>query len=98
MTDVARIHLAAAFDITISGQWLIAAADPFNCNEMINAVKKLKPSAKVPQHLAEPGKDLVSKIMRPVQRCSGNGGDRKVILLLRRLSGRTWRGFVEYCV
>jgi hypothetical protein len=58
MTDVARIHLAAAFDSTIVGQRFIAAAAPFNWNELIDVVQKIKPSAKVAKHLADPGKDL----------------------------------------
>lgn len=59
MTDVARIHLAAAFDATIIGQRFIAAADKFDWNKLIDEIQKLKPSAKVAPHYPEPiGRDL----------------------------------------
>ncbi|KAK3653217.1 hypothetical protein LTR56_004753 [Elasticomyces elasticus] len=58
MTDVARLHLAAAFDATIVGQRFIASAAPFNWNEMIDVVQKLKPSAQVAPHYAEPNVDM----------------------------------------
>ncbi|KAK5709724.1 hypothetical protein LTR17_019544 [Elasticomyces elasticus] len=58
MTDVARLHLAAAFDATIVGQRFIASAAPFNWNEMIDVVQKLKPSAQVAPHYAEPNIDM----------------------------------------
>lgn len=59
MTDVARIHLAAAFDATVAGERFIAAADKFHWNELIDTVQKIVPSAKVAEHLPEPiNKDL----------------------------------------
>jgi nucleoside-diphosphate-sugar epimerase len=59
MTDVARIHLAAAFDATVFGERFIAAADKFNWNELIDTVRRIAPDAKVAKHLPEPiDKDL----------------------------------------
>lgn len=53
-----RIHLAAAFDSTISGLRLIADADRFDWNELIDTVQKLAPSAAVSVRLSNPDIDL----------------------------------------
>jgi hypothetical protein len=58
MTDVARLHLAAAFDATVNGQRFIAAAAKFDWNELIDTVQKLAPAAKVAPRLENPDKDL----------------------------------------
>jgi hypothetical protein len=58
MTDVARLHLAAAFDATVTGQRFIAAAGKFDWNELIDTVQRLAPTAKVAPRLVNPDKDL----------------------------------------
>jgi nucleoside-diphosphate-sugar epimerase len=58
MNDVARLHLAAAFDATVIGQRFIAAAAKFDWNELIDVVQKLAPTAKVAPRLVNPDKNL----------------------------------------
>ncbi|KAL2075841.1 hypothetical protein VTL71DRAFT_784 [Oculimacula yallundae] len=58
MTDVARLHLAAAIDATITNERFLAAAAPFNWNELVDVVQKIAPDAKVAAHLEDPSIDI----------------------------------------
>jgi len=96
MTDVARIHLAAAFDATIAGERFIAAADKFHWNELIDTVQKIAPSAKVAEHLPEPiDKDLGENDNAPgsavLAKWFGQNGYTGLEEALRRnLEGEFW--------
>lgn len=58
MTDVARLHLAAAIDATITNERFLASAAPFNWNELIDVVQKIAPVAKVAEKLENPSVDI----------------------------------------
>lgn len=75
MTDVARIHVAAAIDLSVYNQRIMAFGCPFTWDEVIDAVQAAKPAATLPSHnssqdrdLCEPdnsvGKNLLSKWWR----------------------------------
>ncbi len=58
MTDVARLYVAAAIDATTAGQRYVAAAAPFDWNDLIDVIQKLVPEAKVASHLGNATDDL----------------------------------------
>lgn len=58
-TDVARIHVAAAIDLSLTNQRIIGFANRYNWNLIADAIKKAKPKAsKLPSHNPDEGIDL----------------------------------------
>lgn len=58
MTDVARLHIAAAIDRTIANERIMAFGYPFTWDEVIDAVQMARPAARLPPHDSNPDRDL----------------------------------------
>lgn len=58
VTDDARLHIAAVIDNTVNDERIYAFDSPFNWNDIIDAVKEVRPNAKLPDHVPEQGRDL----------------------------------------
>lgn len=57
-TDDARIHVAALIDQTVANERVFAFAQPFDWNDMLEAVRIAKPNARLPGPLPPHGKDI----------------------------------------
>ena len=58
MTDVARIHVAAAIDRSVTNERIMAFGYPFTWDEVIDAVQAAKPAASLPSHGSNKDRDL----------------------------------------
>ena len=58
MTDVARIHVAAAIDPTVANERIMAFGYPFTWDEVIDAMQAARPAARLPQHNPTQDRDL----------------------------------------
>ena len=58
MTDVARLHIAAAIDRTVANERIMGFGYPFTWNEVIDAVQAAKPAARLPPHGSNQDRDL----------------------------------------
>ena len=59
VVDDARIHLAAAFDSSLSNERIYAFDSPYNWNKIMDAIKELKPDIKtLPERIQDEGEDL----------------------------------------
>lgn len=56
--DDAKIHLAALTDHTVAGERIFAFAQPFDWNDMLEAVRKARPNAPLSEPLPPHGKDI----------------------------------------
>ncbi len=57
--DTARLHVAALLDPTVQSERLFAFAGPYNWNDVIDILKKLRPENKeIPMAPEDEGRDL----------------------------------------
>lgn len=56
--DTARLHVAAATDSSVAGERILAFAEPYNWNQILDICRKARPQANVPANLDNDDKDL----------------------------------------
>ncbi|OCK81425.1 NAD(P)-binding protein [Lepidopterella palustris CBS 459.81] len=56
--DDARIHIAAAIDVSLANERIFAFAHPYNWNDIIDAVQKARPDKELPKHISDQARDL----------------------------------------
>lgn len=56
--DTARLHVAAATDSSIRNERILAFAEPYTWNNVLELIRKLRPEAKVPQNIDNNDQDL----------------------------------------
>jgi len=59
-SDDAKIHLAALIDQTVASERIFAFAQPFDWNDMLEAVRNARPNAPLSEPLPAHGKDISS--------------------------------------
>ena len=90
VVDDARIHLAAAFDSSLSNERIYAFDTPYNWNSIIDAIEQLKPGI---QTLPERPKDEGEDLSDPDNKLGGE--------LLKKWwgqegeNGRGWKGLLQ---
>jgi hypothetical protein len=52
------LHVAALIDADIKNERVFAYAEPFNWNDVLAAMRKARPDAKIPEDLKDNSKDL----------------------------------------
>lgn len=57
-SDDAKIHVAALIDQTVAGERIFAFAQPFDWNDLLEAVRKARPNAPLSEPLPAHGKDI----------------------------------------
>ena len=53
VTNDARIHLAALMDGLVKKERILAFDTPFNWNDIVDIIRKIRPDAKLPEHLQD---------------------------------------------
>lgn len=58
MVDTALLHVAALTDLSVNNERIMAFAEPYNWNRILQICRKLRPELDLPADLEDDSKDL----------------------------------------